>query len=284
MKVNLKNEYLLLGSLSLFLLVIVCFSDLTIFRTILGLPFVLLLPGYLLTTVMYPKADDLGSLARTALSVGLSIIMVPLIGLLLNYLLWGIRLLPIMFSLTFFNIFLAVLGWYRRKKLPVEKRFILTLEVNFRQWTQKAKELKFVHKALLITCLLLFVTLFYILFSPKIGDSFTEFYITGQDGLASGYDEQLQVGEYGVVKGGVINHEHQKTIYRMEIRVDGDLIEIITPISLEHLEKWEEIVSFKAEEPNDAVKVEFLLFKGSQNTTPYRQLKLWVKVGGGGEH
>lgn len=284
MKVNLKNEYLLLVSLSLFLPVIVLFGNSIILRTILGLPFVLLLPGYLLTAVLFPQADDLGGLDRTVLSVGLSIIMVPLIGLLLNHLSWGIRLWPMMFTLTFFNIFLAVLGWYRRIKLPEEKCFILIPEVHLRQWTQKAKELKFVHKAVLITYLLSLVTLFYILFSPKTGDNFTEFYITGQDGLVSGYDQQLQVGEYGVVKGEVINHEHQKTIYRMEIRVDGDLIQAITPISLEHLEKWEEKVSFKAEKPNDAAKVEFLLFKDSEDTTPYRQLKLWVKVRGGGEH
>ena len=278
MRVNLKEEYLLFVGLSLYLLAIVLFSDLTISRTILGLPFVLLLPGYLLTAVLFPKADDLQGLDRVALSAGLSIIIVPLIGLLLNYLPWGIRLWPMMFSITFFTLVLAVLGWYRRKKLAEEKRFVLTLEVNFIKWTEKSKQTKFVHTAVLITSLFLFVTVFYLLFSPKIGESFTEFYITGQDGVAAGYPEQLQVGEYGVVRAGIINNEQQKAIYRIEIRVDGDLIKTIMPISLEHLEKWEKTVLFKATRTKDAVKVEFLLFTGSENTTPYRQLKLWVKV------
>lgn len=276
LRVNLKNEYLLLVSLSLFSLVIVLFSD--FIRTILGLPFVLLLPGYLLTTVLFPKANNLEGLDRVALSMGLSIIIVPLIGLLLNYLSWGIRLLPMMFSLTVFNSILVVMGWRRRKKFPEEERFALTLEINFIKWSEKTKETKAIHSALLITWLILFVTVLYILFSPKISDGFTEFYITGQDGVAASYREQLQVGESEVVRAGVINNEHQKAIYKMEIRVDGDLIQTITPISLEHLEHWEETVSFKVAEPKDAVKVEFLLFKDGQDTTPYRHLKLWVKV------
>ncbi len=276
MRVNLKNEYLLLASLFLFLLVIVLFSD--FIRTIFGLPFVLLLPGYLLTTVLFPKADDLEGLDRVALSMGLSIIIVPLIGLLLDYLSWGIRLFPMMLSLTVFNLILVVLGWRRRKKLPKEEQFTFTFEINFINWTERFKESKVIHSALLITWLILFVTVLNILFSPKISDGFTEFYITGQDGVAASYHEQLRVGEYEVVRAGVINNEHQKAIYRMEIRVDGDLIQTIAPISLEHLEKWEETVSFIVTEPKDAVKAEFLLFKDSQDTTPYRQLKLWVKV------
>jgi uncharacterized membrane protein len=276
MRVNLKNEYSLLVILSLFLLVLV--SDLTMIRTILGLPFVLLLPGYLLTAVLFPKADDLEGLERAVLSVGLSIIIVPLIGLLQNYLSSGISLLPMMLSLTFLNIMLAVLGWRRRKKLPEEKRFVLTLQVKLIKWVEKSKGTKFIDASLLITGLCLLVTVFYLLVSPKIGASFTEFYITGQNGVAAGYQEQLQAGEYGVVRAGVINNEQQKAEYRIEIRVDGELIQTIGPISLKHLEKWENTLNFKATKPKEAVKVEFLLFKDNQNATPYRQLKLWVKV------
>lgn len=276
MRVNLKNEYLFLITLCLISLIIVLFSD--FIRTILGLPFVLFLPGYLLTTVLFPKGDDLEGLNRIALSMGLSLIIVPLIGLLLNYLPWGINLFPMMISLTFFNLILVVLGWYKRKKLPEEERFALTLKVDYIKWMEKSRETKIIHSALLITCLFLLVTVFYIIVSPKINNGFTEFYITRQNGIAASYPEQLQVEEYGIVRAGVINNEHQKATYTLEIRVDGDLIKTITPIPLEHLEKWEENVFFKAAKPNDSAKVEFLLFKDSKDLAPYRQLKLWVKV------
>jgi uncharacterized membrane protein len=62
------------------------------------------------------------------------------------------------------------------------------------------------------------------------------------------------------------------------IKVDGDTARTITPISLEYHEKWEMYIYFKADKPNDAAKVEFLLFRDSKDTAPYRMLKLWVNV------
>jgi uncharacterized membrane protein len=67
-------------------------------------------------------------------------------------------------------------------------------------------------------------------------------------------------------------------VYRIVIKVDGDTFRTITPISLEYREKWEKYVYFKAERPNDAAEVEFLLFRDSKETVPYRKLKLWVNV------
>ena len=63
----------------------------TMFRNILGLPLVLFLPGYALIAALFPAKSDLDGIERVALSFGLSIAVVPLIGLGLNYTPWGIR-------------------------------------------------------------------------------------------------------------------------------------------------------------------------------------------------
>jgi uncharacterized membrane protein len=228
--------------------------------------------------VLFPKKDEPGGLARIALSIGLSIIIVPLIGLVLNYLSWGVKLLPMMLSLIFFDILLIFLSWYRRTKLPEEQRFALTLNIDFIKWSDKTKGTKVIHTALLITGFLLIVTLVFILSSPKTGKNFTEFYITGLDDVTAGYPEQLQAGENGTVKAVIINNEKQKTRYRIEIWVDGDIIQTISPIYLENLEKWERTVLFKAEKLNDTVKVDFLLFRDGQDMKPYRQLRLWAEI------
>src|SRR3972149_42796 len=68
-------------------------------RIILGLPFVLFFPGYALMAALFPRKDDIDPIERVALSLGLSIAVVPLIGLALNYSPWGIRLDPILASL-----------------------------------------------------------------------------------------------------------------------------------------------------------------------------------------
>lgn len=92
-------------------------------RYILGLIFVLYLPGYTLIEALYPKKEDLSSLERLALSIGLSLALTPLVGLVLNYTPWGIRLKPILVSLSLLTVFLALLALSRkfsRFKLIIE--------------------------------------------------------------------------------------------------------------------------------------------------------------------
>lgn len=60
---------------------------------------VLFLPGFSLIELLYYK-KELDELTRFALSLGLSLAMVPLVGLVLNYTPFGIRLLPVALSLA----------------------------------------------------------------------------------------------------------------------------------------------------------------------------------------
>ena len=68
-------------------------------RVVPAIAFVLFLPGYLATSALFPRTGDLSGPERLALSLGLSMAIVPLIGLALNFTPWGIRLEPIVVSL-----------------------------------------------------------------------------------------------------------------------------------------------------------------------------------------
>jgi uncharacterized membrane protein len=83
-------------------------------RYVLGGVFVLFLPGFMLISALYPRSEDLDELERVALSIGLSLAIVPLIGLALNYTPWGIRLEPVMVSLALFSEVMAVVCVVRR--------------------------------------------------------------------------------------------------------------------------------------------------------------------------
>jgi hypothetical protein len=83
-------------------------------RYVLGLIFVLYLPGSMLIEALYPRREDLESLERLALSIGLSLAVVPLVGLFLNYTPWGIRLTPIVISLAAFTETMAVIALARK--------------------------------------------------------------------------------------------------------------------------------------------------------------------------
>lgn len=97
-------------------------------RYVLGSIFVLYLPGHTLIEALYPKKQDLTGLERLALSIGLSLALVPLIGLVLNYTPWGIRLDPILATLALVAMVLAVAatirkaGYLRLASYPLTKR------------------------------------------------------------------------------------------------------------------------------------------------------------------
>jgi len=96
-------------------------------KIILGLPLVLFLPGYALIAALFPRKDDLDGIERIALSFGLSIATVPLLGLALNYTPFGIRLSPILIVLSVFTISLAMGAYARRSIIPEEDRFVVEI-------------------------------------------------------------------------------------------------------------------------------------------------------------
>ena len=89
-------------------------------RYVFGSVFVLFVPGYVTVEALFPKRE-LDGIERFALSVGLSLALVPLIGLLLNYSPWGIRLTPIIVSLVLFTLAVACVGVARRFRVAAEK-------------------------------------------------------------------------------------------------------------------------------------------------------------------
>jgi hypothetical protein len=80
-------------------------------RYVFATIFVLWLPGYTLTKILFPivspEENHIDITERAGLNIGLSLAIVPVIGLLLNYTPWGIRLTPIVLSLVALTLTLA---------------------------------------------------------------------------------------------------------------------------------------------------------------------------------
>jgi uncharacterized membrane protein len=88
-------------------------------RNILGTIFVLFIPGYTLIKTLFPR-KEIDNTERVALSIGMSLVLVPLVGLVLNYTPWGIRLTPLTLSISTLTILLAILGMIREYNLITE--------------------------------------------------------------------------------------------------------------------------------------------------------------------
>jgi hypothetical protein len=92
----------------------------SIVRNILGTVFILWLPGYAFIKTLFPvqvpiktATETLDMVERIVLSLGMSIAIVPLVGLLLNYTPWGVQLTPIVLSLFAFTIIFATIAVVR---------------------------------------------------------------------------------------------------------------------------------------------------------------------------
>jgi len=90
-------------------------------RYMLGAIFVLWLPGHALIKALFPT-KEIDTIERIALSIGMSLALTPIIGLLLNYTPWGIRLTPVTLSLLALTITLATAALLREHQIKAKIR------------------------------------------------------------------------------------------------------------------------------------------------------------------
>jgi uncharacterized membrane protein len=261
----------------------------TTIRIILGLPFILFIPGYTLVFALFPiKKTDHGIdiIERIALSLCLSVAIVPLIGLALNYTAWGIRLNIVLLSLFFFIMSMGVIAIYRWIKTKPGERFTITFNISLPKSESKLD--KTLNVILVVFIVIIIILLVYVIIRPKTGEQFTEFYILGSNGMAQNYPTYLNAGENTSVILGLVNHEGQSIHYTIEIWLLNqttvfnttaqqnetiythmwfiDKITILlnhTPANIEKRweQQWEYNYTFALNKIGENLKLQFLLFK-----------------------
>ena len=83
-------------------------------RWALGSVLIFFIPGYVTLKGLYLGDRGIDGSERLALSVAVSLVLVMLVGLFLNYTPWGIRLAPIIVALTILTVGLATMALIRR--------------------------------------------------------------------------------------------------------------------------------------------------------------------------
>jgi len=273
------------------------------FRIILGLPLVLFIPGYALTAALFPKQEALDSIERLALSFGLSIVSVALIVLILNYTPTGIKLEPVLYSISGFTFAVSLIALWRRTATPFEERFNMNIEPRLPGWEGSALN-KCLSILLAVVILASLATAVYVIAVPGEQEAFTEFYIMQPDDAAGypaefildggvviqvgyGNDEPVYIDEpSGRVIPGIINNEGEQATYRVGIKiddepvyiyVDGEGVDYIESITLADGEKWEQEIGFAPLETGENQKVEFTLYKNG-SPDPYKSLHIWTNT------
>lgn len=248
-------------------------------RIALVLPVVLFFPGYALLLALFPRRGILYGTMRVALSFGLSIAIVPLIGLALNYTPWGIKLYPILISITLFIAITSAIGWNRQRKLPEADRinFVFSSRLPGRAGMTKSAKALFVSTIILI--LVAIGCLGYVIAMPKQDAGFTEFYILGSNGEAEEYPLGVLASQPVNLIVGIVNHERQLTSYRVEIKLEDEIISQLNTGSLAHDQRWEQAINLTLKIPEGKQKIEFYLYNNDE-VQPYFEapLHLYINV------
>lgn len=301
-------------------------------RIVIGLPFVLFIPGYAFIAALFPEhgtrmaqesvthesseatddsilgsipiRDGIDGIERVALSFGTSIAVVPLLGLVLNFTPWGIRLTPIVVAVGGFALSAAIIASERRRALPPEDRF----QVPYRSWAQAGYEELFnpssntdaVLNVVLVASLLLAVgSVGYAVAVPKPGESFTEFYLLTENEsgalVADDYPTEFTRGESQPVTVGIGNHEHQRVNYsvvvelqRVSIQNNSTTVQDETELdrfqtAVRANETWRLNHTITPQMTGDRLRLTYLLYQGAPPDNPsidtaYREVHLWVNV------
>ena len=292
-------------------------------QTVLGLAFVTVIPGYALVSALFPESDqsvfptgnnsehdevatdrwDISGVERVAFALGLSAAVVPLIGLVLNFTPWGIRLVPIMIVLDVFVLSTVAVSIRRRLALPPEERFQVWLFPYFslirRVRRPETRSGALLNLTLLAVLLVAAGSVGFALATPSPADATTGFYLLTEndDGelVAADYPEKLTVDNASTPTVGIDNEEFERLDYTVIVqlqrveRVDNgvrvlDRWELDRfERSLAHNETWRKSHEIVPPIAGDDLRLQYLLYRSEPPEDPtvetaYRTLHLWVNV------
>lgn len=307
-----------LGTVVTILAVFLPLVNQTPLRVVVGLPFVLFIPGYAFIAALFPETGEspdaeadanedrsgIDGIERVALAFGMSIAIVPLIGLVLNFTPWGIRLVPIVVSISGFTLVMTAIAARRRWSLPPAERF----SVPYKVWWASARAEAFdpdsqtdaaLNVLLALSVVLAVASVGYVVAVPQQGESFSEFYLLteSEDGdlIADDYPTEFTRGESRPLIVGVSNHEQEQMNYTVvvelhRVQVENNSTTVRDAEALDryrtqlpHNDTWHLQHNVTPTMTGTELRLTYLLYRGSPPANPtvenaYRELHLWVNV------
>ena len=272
-----KDELLVINILAILLIPIITFLPSNVLHIILGLPAMLFFPGYTLLSALFPKKDTFKTIDRVALSIGMSFVVVSLIGLILNLTALGVRVYPVLIATILFIIAASVTASFKRYKLSPEERFGVSFGSNLTKWRGTSVLNKVLYIVLILAISSSIGAVSYAVTTSDVGEEFTQFYILDLEGKSEHYPKEVAVGEEVRVIVGIVNQERMDMSYRLEVPADGITYKKIEPVALAYKEKWEREIIFTLTEAGKGQEVLFLLYKYGEGE-PYLWLRLSIDV------
>jgi uncharacterized membrane protein len=257
------------------------------FRLVFGLPLVVFIPGYALVTTLFPSSEGLDGLERIALSVGLSLAMIPLMTLGIEFSPWKLALGPIAGGLLSLSILLTGTAIWRRRRLSKDLRFVAEIPrpslPPVATWDRAHK----VAAGMIVVSLLVFGGSGTALVAQRLrSNPSTEFAIFNQSGQAAYYPRDFSAGRPQQVQLEIENREGRDVNYSLDVVAGSTTIGSVDSIHVASGDTWQRPVTIQippalmAVDPGQPLALSFNLYRGhaTDAEAPYRSLRLFIKL------
>ena len=288
----------------------------TLLRAAVGFPLLVLVPGYVTVSTLFPRAtpqespskrwqlvrqaNALTDIERVALSFGLSLALLPLLGLVIAATPWGFTGPVVGGTVACFSFVGAGLATVRRLSVPAADRYRIGLgrrlgAARTAIFGAKSSAHVAINVALVLSMVLALTTVGYALVSPQQGEQYTRLHLLTENEsgelVASGYPEDVEPGGSIPFVVSVANQEQQDLTYTVVVQeqrfVDGEVVErtelqrVDRQVSAGTTEYVDQTVTPTTDE--GTVRVAVLLYPDDVPATPtlenaYRHAYFWTTV------
>jgi uncharacterized membrane protein len=276
-------------------------------RVFAALTTLLVLPGYALTTALFPAAGrhgetgraSLSGVERAALSLGLSLPALVLFGLVTETAAGTYDLRPLLLVLTGFLFVVFAVGVVRRRRTPAEERY----EGPLAAWSGTGRsgpgtadgfDLA-LNVGLVIFVVLSMSMLAVALVAPQDGTHYTEASLLAEqpsgEWAAKNYPTELQAGETAPMMVVVSNEEGTTVEYTVVVelqRIEDGTVTADAELQrfsrrLSPGETWREAHEVTPEMTGDRLRLAYLVYRGTPPTDPsvdsaYRNVSVRVDI------
>lgn len=276
------------------------------------------LPGYVTTAALFPLTNREESFRRrvegtritfrerAALSLGLSVALVPMIALTLGQFTTGFTTRGTFAMIAGYVVAVGAIAAYRRLRLPEAERLYVPVGAWMAELMDGLTTGSRINRILTVTllCSVLIAggAFAYATATPIDGETYTDFHLltVDEDGeyVSTGYPEEIDRGESTELSWGIRSYEAETTEYTVVItleRVAEDEGQL-TRVETAELDRTtttvapgeHEIVDHDIAPPlvGENLRVSYYLYRGDASETPsedtaYRHLHIWIDVEGG---
>lgn len=250
-------------------------------RVVFGIPLVVFVPGYAVTSALFPSWRGLGGLERLVLSFGLSFAVMSLLALGVDRTRWGLTVATTSSGLVAISVLASVVAIVRRGALAEEDRFAPRLpRLDIPPPARWDRSTRVAVDVIMLSVLVLAASGITLVASQTRGEDLTQFALYSESGEPRFYPRDLVAGQPATIVLEIDNREGEDVRYSIQITAEGAEVQRIENIVVRAGDTWRERVEFTVDEPGDGIPVTFNLHTGDiqPNQPPYRSLTLFVSV------